>query len=82
MAKKQALTFNLEPEADASVPLRAGAHEPKAPAKAPVRLKQVGARIPEPLYRELKAHAALKGEPVQTVVEVLISDYLRQQRGG
>jgi hypothetical protein len=79
--KKQPLTFNLErPPAGAA---KAARHEePKSnPSREPTRMKQVGARIPENLYRELKSHAALKGERVQTILEAMISDYLHQHRG-
>jgi hypothetical protein len=40
--------------------------------------KQVGARIPMTLYRRLKAHAALQGQPVQIIVEAAVIDYLKQ----
>jgi hypothetical protein len=72
--KKQPLTFNLE-----RGPARVTASSTGSSAGTE-RLRQLGARIPESLYRELKAHAALTGENVQSVVQTIIADYLRQRR--
>jgi hypothetical protein len=51
-------------------PARVGQAKPKE------ERKQVGARIPEALYRQLKARAALEGELVQELVEQAIRDFL------
>jgi predicted HicB family RNase H-like nuclease len=40
------------------------------------RRKQVGARVREATYRQLKSRAALTGASVQDLVEQAISDFL------
>lgn len=42
--------------------------------------QQVGARIPRATYRRLKAHAALEGVTVATLVEQAITDFLAKNR--
>ena len=48
---------------------------PKAKA-ADASKKQVGARIPADLYRQLKSRAALQGQSVQECVEQAIAKFL------
>jgi hypothetical protein len=77
MATKKPLTFSLDepPLESVAKPIAA---KPGPAGKPAVGRKQVGARIPIPLYRQLKAHAALRGEPVQTILEAAVADYLNQ----
>jgi predicted HicB family RNase H-like nuclease len=42
--------------------------------------KQVGARIPAALYRQLKSRAALQGETVQNLVEQAIAHFLENDQ--
>jgi hypothetical protein len=63
--------------ADDPVPI--GTEAPAPVVKAEPRA-QVGARIPQLLYRELKSQAALQGRPVQDLVEESIDAYLKTQR--
>jgi hypothetical protein len=70
---KKALAF--DPNADLKV-VPAIATPPAIPAKSQEARKQVGARIPDALYRQLKAHAALEGQLVQDLVELAIKQYL------
>jgi len=82
MAAKKPLTFSLHqpPPALAAAPELAARALPKATATG--GRKQVGARIPEALYRQLKARAALSGEPVQALLETAVVEYLRQHGTG
>lgn len=51
----------------------------RAPASKPSNqqdFQQVGARIPRMTYRRLKAHAALEGVTVATLVEQAINELL------
>jgi hypothetical protein len=53
---------------------------PSVKQAAPVvERQQVGARIPVQKYRQLKAHAALQGVSVQTVVEEAIDLFLTKK---
>jgi hypothetical protein len=38
--------------------------------------QQIGARVTKAIYRQLKARAALNGEPVQALVERAIDEFL------
>jgi hypothetical protein len=78
--RKQPLTF--DPDLRPAGTAKAAPHDApqSAPPREATRLKQVGARIPENLYRQLKAHAALRGERVQTILEAMIVDYLHQHQ--
>lgn len=76
MVKKPALTFTLDREGSSSVAASAPI-APKTEKTGRSGMKQVGTRLPEHLYRQLKAHAALTGVQVQAVLEEAITDYLR-----
>jgi hypothetical protein len=52
---------------------------PVVPAKPQEARKQVGARISETLYRQLKSHAALEGTLVQDLVEQAITEFLERR---
>jgi hypothetical protein len=69
------LAFNMDAAPAQAVTSTAlpGPAEPK-PAKE--GRKQVGARVPDRIYRQLKARAALQGALVQDLVEQAISEYL------
>jgi predicted HicB family RNase H-like nuclease len=72
MATKKPLTFTID-----EPPQKATAPSGKLNSDmAATERKQVGARIPEKLYRQLKARAALSGVLVQEMVEIAISEYL------
>jgi hypothetical protein len=58
------MTFNVA-QPPAAVALAAGADR-----------QQIGARVTRAVYRQLKARAALSGEPVQILVERAIGEFL------
>ena len=72
-APKKALTFDLDRTPAA----------PVAPAAPTVRRQaakearqQVGARVTADVYRQLKVRAAMRGEKVQDMVELAITEFL------
>ena len=66
-ATRKPLTFDVD-------------RSPRTPREIPKGEKeerqQVGARITTAVYRQLKAHAALQGVTVQTLVEQAIAEFL------
>ena len=75
--QKKPIAFDLN--ADLKVaPVTVAA--PAMPTKPQEARKQVGARIPEALYRQLKSHAALEGKLVQDLVEEAIDEFLEKHR--
>jgi hypothetical protein len=72
-AQKKPIAFDLN--ADLKI-APAAAPSPAVQVKPLEARKQVGARIPEALYRQLKSHAALEGKLVQDLVEQAIAEFL------
>jgi predicted DNA binding CopG/RHH family protein len=71
---RKPMTFDI----DRSPPTPAEVSSTKPPAK---KRKQVGARIPETTYRQLKARAALEGVTVQSLVEQAVAAFLASAPG-
>jgi hypothetical protein len=63
-SERKPMTFNLE-RSPVAVALAVGAER-----------QQIGARVTKASYRQLKARAALNGEPVQALVERAIDEFL------
>ena len=82
---RKPLSFSMDAPPPASAPAvaapRPAASRPAAPSDAEDR-KQVGARIPAGLFRQLKAEAALSGLSLQTHVEIAIAEYLERRARG
>lgn len=82
MARKP-LSFSMDAPPVSTTPIAAQRpveSRPAAPSETEDR-KQVGARIPAGLFRQLKAEAALSGLPLQTHVEMAITEYLERRAG-
>ncbi len=80
-APKKALTFDMDrspapPVAPAAPTAKRQAAKPQVAKEA---RQQVGARVTADVYRQLKVHAAQKGEKVQDLVEQAITEYLARQ---
>jgi hypothetical protein len=63
-SERKPMTFNVA-QPPAAVALAVGAER-----------QQIGARVTRAVYRQLKARAALSGEPVQILVERAIGEFL------
>lgn len=72
---KKKLTFDpdIAPATPAAAPRRTA---PKASAEATEARQQIGVRLPPPIYRQLKARAALQGTKIQDLLEQAITEYL------
>jgi hypothetical protein len=80
---RKPLSFSMDAPPPASAPAvaapRPAASRPAAPLGDVEDRKQVGARIPAGLFRQLKAEAALSGKPLQEHVEIAIAEYLERR---
>lgn len=67
-------------DVDRSPPTVAELARAAAPTARPnADRQQIGARVTKAAYRQLKAHAALQGVTVQTLVEQAIVEFLARQ---
>lgn len=74
---RRPMTFNVAPPAPikSAQPITPDVKGGERVGDGPDR-QQVGARVPKPVYRQLKARAALTGVTVQTLVERAIVEFL------
>lgn len=79
-AQKKPLAFDIDrspaPVAPAAPPAPAVRRQAAKPQDAKEARKQVGARVKDEVYRQLKVRAAQNGDKVQDLVEQAITEFL------